>query len=58
MSRLLIAIMNPGHEFTNLKVVQEELSEIVPGLIPKDCSNPKVPFMTDGDEIGGIENSI
>ena len=46
--------MNPGHEFINLKDIQDELSEVVPDLIPKDCCNPKIPFMTDGDEIGGI----
>ncbi len=55
MSRLLIAILNPGHEFINLKDIQDELSGVVPDLIPKDCCNPKIPFMTDGDEIGERE---
>ncbi len=52
MSRLMIAIMNPGHKFGDMKAIQKELSEIVKDLAPKDCSN-QIPFMTDGDEVGG-----
>jgi len=53
MSRLIIAILNPGHVFTNLKEAQDELSPAVNDLIPKGCKNLPVPFMTDGDDIGG-----
>lgn len=54
MSRLLIVILNPGHKFSDMEEIQAELSPIVTNLSPKDCSNPNIPFMTDGDEIGGI----
>lgn len=52
MSRLVIARMNAGHKFENMKEVQQELSEPMRGLIPKGCTNQPCPFMTDGDEIG------
>lgn len=52
MSRLVIARMNPGHKFDNMKLVQQELSDPMRGLIPKGCTNQPCPFMTDGDEIG------
>ena len=53
MSRLIVVIMNPGHRFVSMKAIQTELNESIVGLIPKDCANPSVPYMTDGDELGG-----
>ncbi|CAD8060411.1 unnamed protein product [Paramecium primaurelia] len=52
MSRCVIARMNPGHKFNNMKQVQQELSEPMKQLIPKGCTNIPCPFLTDGDEIG------
>ena len=54
MSRLIIAVMNPGHTFTSMKAIQTELNDAIISLIPKNCANPSVPFMTDGDELGGM----
>lgn len=50
----MIAIMNPGHVFSDMKTIQKELNEAVKELAPKECKD-KIPFMTDGDEIGGTE---
>ena len=58
MSRLIIATLNPGHKFGSLKEIQDELSPSIKGFIPKSCASPNVPYMTDGDEIGGNRNCI
>ncbi|KRX03797.1 hypothetical protein PPERSA_04305 [Pseudocohnilembus persalinus] len=52
MSRLIVAILNPGFIFDDLKKVQKELSPALQDVIPKGCSNTPVPFMTDADELG------
>lgn len=52
LSRLVIAILNPGYVFTNLKDAQDELSPAINDLTPKGCKNLPVPFMTDGDDLG------
>ena len=53
MSRLIIALLNSGNEFTNMKEIQSELSKVVQDIIPNGCKNFPCPFMTDGDELGG-----
>lgn len=44
--------MNPGFSFTSLKSVQSELTPVIQGLIPENCTNLPVPYLTDGDELG------
>ena len=55
MSRLVLARLNAGHQFESLKTVQKELSHAIDELTPKGCTNRPCPFMTDGDEIAGIQ---
>ena len=54
MSRLVIILLNSGHQFNKMADIQAEISTVAQDLIPVGCKNYPCPFMTDGDELGGI----
>lgn len=53
LSRLIIVILNPGHDFKSMKEIQNEINSAAVDLIPINCTNFPCPFLTDGDELGG-----
>ena len=51
-SRLLLTKMISGNKFESLEQVKNQLNGVLPDLIQNNCDAKKVPYLTDGDELG------